>query len=78
MRLLITGAAGGIGQAVAATVARAHPGAMIGLVDRDEGGLAAAADRLTALDARCLRVVADLAAVDEPVAAVLVVCLVIS
>jgi NAD(P)-dependent dehydrogenase (short-subunit alcohol dehydrogenase family) len=75
-RLLITGAASGIGRAVAKLVAAREPGVALGLVDRDAAGLTRTADAVRALGARVVTVEADLArldaaetAVDEVVAA---------
>ncbi len=57
--VFVTGAAGGIGRATALTFAR--EGADLGLVDRNEGALAAVVDQLRPLGVKVESVVADLA-----------------
>ncbi|TCB97228.1 SDR family oxidoreductase [Micromonospora zingiberis] len=69
MRYLITGAGSGIGRAVARlAVTRAEAGETIGLalVDRNQEALDEVAEELTALGARCVTVVADLADTEAP------------
>ncbi len=50
-RMLVTGAASGIGRAVAVLAATREPGVALGLVDRDADGLAAVAAEVAALGA---------------------------
>lgn len=69
-RLLITGAASGIGRAVAMLAAAGEPGVALGLVDRDAVGLADVAANVRALGASAVTVVADLAQLDTPDAVV--------
>jgi NAD(P)-dependent dehydrogenase (short-subunit alcohol dehydrogenase family) len=70
VKLLVTGGATGIGRAVAIAMARQFPQCAIGLVDRNERGMAGTAQELIGLGARCITVGSDLATVDGPVAAV--------
>lgn len=63
MRLLITGAASGIGAAVARLAAERAPAGekvLLAMVDKDEGALASIGQELSGLGAGCLTVVADL------------------
>lgn len=69
-RLLITGAASGIGRAVAMLAAAREPGVALGLVDRDAVALADVASQVRALGASAVTVVADLVQVDTPDAVV--------
>jgi NAD(P)-dependent dehydrogenase (short-subunit alcohol dehydrogenase family) len=61
MRLLITGAASGIGRAVALRAARIHAGSGLVLVDRDGAALDAVAVDVAATGAVSVAVVADVA-----------------
>ncbi|MDQ7907453.1 SDR family oxidoreductase [Phytohabitans sp. ZYX-F-186] len=70
MRMIVTGAAGGIGRAVATLAAQRHEGCSLALVDRDKGVLDEVADRVGALGARAVAIAADLATVDGPADAV--------
>jgi NAD(P)-dependent dehydrogenase (short-subunit alcohol dehydrogenase family) len=70
VKLLVTGGASGIGRAVVIAMARQYPESSIGLVDRDEPGMAARARELVGLGARCITIESDLVTVDQPVAAV--------
>lgn len=65
-RMLVTGAASGIGRAVAVLAATRAPEVALGLVDRDAEGLAATAAAAAAHGATSVTVVADLADPDAP------------
>lgn len=69
-RILVTGAASGIGRSVALLAATREPDLSLGLVDRDPVGLTTLAEEVTALGVRCVTVAADLATAKDPVRAV--------
>jgi NAD(P)-dependent dehydrogenase (short-subunit alcohol dehydrogenase family) len=66
-KALVTGASKGIGAEICAVLADA--GADIVAVARDQQGLDAVAEKVTAMGRRCLTIVADMATGDGPVAA---------
>jgi NAD(P)-dependent dehydrogenase (short-subunit alcohol dehydrogenase family) len=68
--ILVTGAASGIGRAVALLAAEREPGVRLGLVDRDPAGLEAVEREAVARGAACRSVTADLADATAPAAAV--------
>ena len=70
MRLMVTGAAGGIGRAVAVLAAGRYGDCSVALVDRDEDGMEQVAGELAAVDARVVTITADLTTVDGPADAV--------
>jgi NAD(P)-dependent dehydrogenase (short-subunit alcohol dehydrogenase family) len=72
-RILVTGAASGIGRAVALLAAEREPDVALGLVDLDPDGLVVVAGEVTARGGRCVTVTADLAEVSEPARSVAVV-----
>jgi NAD(P)-dependent dehydrogenase (short-subunit alcohol dehydrogenase family) len=69
-RLLVTGAASGIGRAVALLAAAREPGVSLALVDRDRAGLEDVASTARARGASVLTLVADLGGPDAPQAVV--------
>jgi NAD(P)-dependent dehydrogenase (short-subunit alcohol dehydrogenase family) len=70
MRYLITGAASGIGRAVAQLAATETTPPCLALVDRDEAALKSLASELSALGIQALPIVADLADPQAPAAVV--------